>query len=147
MLLGPQEFLRLHGAVDHEDDEVGAEDDQITENHDPHVAIARGVDGGIRLGGVARRCGGRIGLRRGLLCVCHVVSQSKGGSSTGWSSLAFIRKTITQLSQKPKTTVPIQKEIDPFQANGPALDTNTGTARISVTICQTDTYASHFGKI
>ena len=41
--------------------------------------------------------------------------------------------------QMPKMTVPSQKAIDPFHANGPAFEMNTGTAMISVTICQTVT--------
>ena len=43
---------------------------------------------------------------------------------------------MTHDSQKPKITVPVQNDIDPFHANGPAGDTNTGTAKTSVTICQ-----------
>jgi hypothetical protein len=39
----------------------------------------------------------------------------------------------------PKITVPSQKAIDPFHANGPALEMNTGTAITSVTICHTVT--------
>ncbi len=31
----------------------------------------------------------------------------------------------------------LQNAIDPFHANGPALEMNTGTAMTSVTICQT----------
>ncbi len=46
---------------------------------------------------------------------------------------------MTHINQNPKTTVPIQKLIDPFQANGPAMEMNTGVARISVTVCQTVT--------
>ena len=46
--------------------------------------------------------------------------------STGSSSVAFLRNTITQDSQMPKTTVPIQKEIEPFHAKGPGLEDEHG---------------------
>ena len=45
---------------------------------------------------------------------------------------------MTLINQMPNTTVPIQNEIEPFHANGPALKMNTGVARTSGTIRQID---------
>src|SRR6202048_507661 len=64
MLLRRQELGGLHHAVHHEDDEVGAEDDEMADDHDPHGSVARHVNhAAIRL----RRCGGRrlLGVRHG----------------------------------------------------------------------------------
>ncbi len=50
MLLGRRGTPRRHRAEDHEDDEVGAEEEQVAEDHHPHGDIA-GQMAERRLGG------------------------------------------------------------------------------------------------
>src|SRR4051812_27187003 len=113
VLLRCEELLALLGALDHEDEEVDAEDHEVPEHENPHARLALQA--------------------RSFLHRRHATATD---SSIGWRWIATRSRKMMQVSYTAKMAVPCQKLIEPSQENGPSLKMKIGAASTSVTTFQ-----------